>query len=176
MSEIDASPEPTTEILWAAAGKPLTGIGGGRYTLTKDLLVFEKGTLSLKRQQIATYEIHDVDVSQTMAQKIRGIGTISLFAVRETGKEKVLLEDIPDVRGAAAKINEVAHWARDQRMTKQTTSTVNYVGTGPNTTSGAQQSASLDLNAELAKLASFKELGVLDEDEFKAAKAKLLGM
>lgn len=175
MTDATSPDQPTTDILWSAVGKPLTGIGAGRYTLTKDMLVFEKGTLSLKRQQIATHEIHDVDVSQSMSQKLRGVGTITLFAVRQTGKEQVLLEDIPDVRGGAAKINEVAHWARDQRMTKQTTSTVNYQGATP---AAAVQSAPVasDLNAELAKLAAFKEQGILDEDEFKAAKAKLLGL
>ena len=43
-------------------------------------------------------------------------------------------------------------------------------------TAGAPGSGKVDVAAELAKLADLRAAGVLDEDEFRAAKAKLLGL
>ena len=68
----DPSLEPGT--LWSAIGKPLTGIGVGRYRLTEEYLFFEKGTLSTKSQQIRVHEIFDVDATQSMTQKASGCG------------------------------------------------------------------------------------------------------
>jgi phage tail tape-measure protein len=42
--------------------------------------------------------------------------------------------------------------------------------------SAENQSAKADVTAELEKLAKLREQGVLDEEEFKAAKAKLLNL
>lgn len=42
--------------------------------------------------------------------------------------------------------------------------------------SAENQSAKTDVTAELEKLAKLREQGVLDEEEFKAAKAKLLNL
>ncbi len=81
-------------MLWSAVGKPITQIGGGRYTLTPEYLHFESGTLRTNAQQIRTHEIHDVDAKQSMAQKARGLGTITLWADRSGGREEVKLEDI----------------------------------------------------------------------------------
>jgi len=164
--------------LWTAIGKPLTGIGAGRYTLTKDLLYFEKGALSLKAQQIATYEIHDVDAAQSMTQKARGVGTITLTAVRTHGRETVYLEDVPNFRDGVTKINEAAHEARDAQRIKQQTQHVNYAGAGPMTAQpvAAPVAPGFDINIELAKLAEFRSQGILDDEEFTAAKRKLLGL
>lgn len=43
-------------------------------------------------------------------------------------------------------------------------------------TSGAARDTKVDVTAELSRLAELRAAGVLDEDEFKAAKAKLLGL
>lgn len=50
-----------TGVIWSATGKPLTRLGAGRYSLTQDYLVVEKGMVSTDRQQIRTHEIFDVD-------------------------------------------------------------------------------------------------------------------
>ena len=165
--------------LWSAVGKPLTGLGAGRYNLTKDLLYFEKGTLSLKAQQIATHEIHDVDASQTITQKARGVGTITLTAIRTNGRETVYLEDVPNFRDGVTKINEAAHAARDAMRVKQQTQHVNYAGAVPSQGGVPQQAAAapgVDINSELARLAAFRQDGILDDEEFTAAKRKLLGL
>lgn len=168
-------------ILWQAVGKPLTGIGAGRYKLTKDLLHFEKGTLSLKAEQIHTHEIHDVDARQSMGQKARAIGTITLRAERRGGNETVLLEDIPTFREGVIALNAAAHEAREAMRVRQQTQHVNYSG-APAFTAAAPVPAEaapapiVDLNAELERLVSFKAQGVLDDAEFTAAKRKLLGL
>ncbi len=69
-----SAPSVRGDVLWFAVGKPLTGIGGGRYTLTPEVLYFESGTLRTNAQQVRTREIHDVDAKQSMAQKARGRG------------------------------------------------------------------------------------------------------
>lgn len=168
----DPSSDP--DAIWSAVGKPLTGIGAGRYTLTAEYLVFEKGSLSTKSQQIRTREIFDVDAHQSMGQKARGIGTITLFARRPGGDEKVLLEDVPNFREGVTAINRVADEARESLRTRENTQHVNYSG------SPVPQAQPVggggDLNAELAKLAAFREQGVLTDEEFAAAKRKLLGL
>jgi hypothetical protein len=165
-------------VLWMAVGKPITGLGAGKYRLTKDILYFEKGTLSLKAQQIATHEIHDVDASQSLTQKARSVGTITLTAIRTQGRETVLLEDIPNFRDGVTQINEAAHAARDALRIKQQTQNVNYTGGAP--MQPMQQQAApapaTDLNAELGRLAQFRDQGILSEEEFSAAKRKLLGI
>ena len=177
------------DAIWTAVGKPLTGIGAGRYKLTAEYLIFEVGTLSSRGQQIRTREIFDVDSSQTMSQKARGIGSITLWARRTSGDEKVTLADIPNFREGVNLINRVSDEARHSHQLRERTShsTVSYGGQGPShipvtsaPATAAPQTASIspgaDLNAELERLANFKAQGILTDEEFTAAKRKLLGL
>lgn len=183
---LEAAPTPAAtadpDALWSAIGKPITGIGGGRYKLTPEHLHYEKGTLSTKAQQIRTTDIYDVDAAQTLAQKARGLGTITLFAQRGDGeREKVLLEDIPGFREGVTAINSAAFSAREAARVRENTQHVNYAGAAPVQGYAPAPAASaaqpaVDLNAELAKLAQLKSQGVLDDEEFTAAKRQLLGM
>lgn len=182
----DASGDPDT--IWSAVGKPLTGLGAGRFKLTAEYLHFEKGTLSTKAQQIRTADIYDVDASQTMAQKARGLGTIKLYAQRgaDGGREEVLLEDIPDYRDGVRAINDAAFAAREAHRVRENTQHVNYGGSfapHPGFVAASQHNPlpaagqpTVDLNAELAKLGELRAQGVLDDEEFTAAKRKLLGL
>lgn len=179
-------PSARADVLWSAVGKPITQIGGGRYTLTPEYLHFESGTLRTNAQQIRTHEIHDVDAKQSMAQKARGLGTITLWADRSSGRERVLLEDIPNFREGVNAINDAAFKAREGLRVRQQTSHVNYQGTSfpPSAPAApvaapaqsAPVSAASDLNAELERLAGFHQSGVLTDEEFTAAKRKLLGL
>lgn len=183
-SRHDASGD--ADAIWSAVGKPLTGLGAGRYKLTAEFLFFEKGTISTKSQQIRTADIFDVDASQSMAQKARGLGTIKLYAQRgATGeREEVLLEDVPGFREGVSAINAAAFAAREALRVRENTQHVNYGGGAPvlgHAPSGVAAAAapaagSVDLNAELTKLATLKAQGVLDDEEFTAAKRQLLGL
>jgi hypothetical protein len=165
-------------VLWSATGKPLKGFGGGRYRLTDEYLFFESGTLSLKAEQIRTHEIHDVDASQTMTQKARGVGSITLIAHRASGRERVLLEDIAEFREGVARINQTAHDARERLRLREHTQHVNYSGTPVQAAPAAVAAAPapVDMNAELGKLAAFHQQGILTDEEFAAGKRKLLGL
>jgi hypothetical protein len=174
--------------LWAARGQRLSGLSGGRYRLTNEILYFESGTLSLKGQQIATHEIVDVDVSQTMTQKARGLGDIVLTAHRITGAERVVLSDIADFRNGAEIINTVVRDAKRARAeydvmskTQRVQTEMHYSGNTPvigGVTAAASAPAAQqpDFVAEIRKLADLHAGGVLDDDEFAAAKRKLLGL
>ncbi|WP_232549584.1 SHOCT domain-containing protein [Propioniciclava soli] len=177
----DPAQEPDN--LWWAVGKPVSGIGGGRYRLTQDYLIFEKGVLSTRSQQIRVHEIFDVDATQTMTQKARGVGSVALWAQRPGGWERVVLEDIDNFREGVSVINQVADAARQRMLTRQNTQHLNYNGSTPPASAGpapaaAQPtvSASTGLNDEIARLADLHERGILDDAEFAAAKRKLLGL
>lgn len=173
------------DAIWTAVGKPLTGIGAGRYKLTSEYLIFETGTLSSKGQQIRTREIFDVDSSQSMAQKARGVGNITLIAKRANGDEKVVLQDIPNFREGVSAINHASDEARMAQHLRENTSrsTVEYSGAAfPAAAPVAAAPAAVpaggggDLNSELERLAALRDQGILDAEEFTAAKRKLLGL
>lgn len=167
------------DAIWTAVGKPLTGIGAGRYKLTAEYLVFEVGTLSSKGQQIRTREIFDVDSSQSMSQKARGVGNITLWARRATGDERVVLQDIPNFREGVTLINRISDEARHAQQLRERTShsTVSYATQSqPQPVAAPAAAPAQDLNSELERLASMKAQGVIDDEEFTAAKRKLLGL
>lgn len=177
-SKHDLGSEPGT--LWSAVGKPLKGYGAGRYRLTDEYLIFEKGTLSTRSQQIRVHEIFDVDASQNMTQKARGVGTITLWARRPSGDERVMLEDIPNFREGVSIMNRVADEARQRILTRQNTQHLNYTGNPVGVAAAAPATPAAEpgggLNAELARLAEFRDQGILSEEEFSAAKRRLLGI
>jgi hypothetical protein len=170
------------DALWSAVGKPLTGIGGGRYTLTPEYLYFESGTIRTNAQQIRTHEIFDVDAKQSIAQRARGVGTVTLHAKRANGStEVVVLEDIPNFREGVTILNDASHRARESLRVRETTQHVNYQGSPFPAASAAPAAAATpspasDLNAELERLAGFHQSGILTDEEFTAAKRKLLGL
>lgn len=179
VAQSDPSADPAA--LWSAVGKPLSGIGGGRYKLTSEYLYFERGTLSTKSQQIRTHEIYDVDASQTMTQKARGVGSIVLFARRSGSgmNERVEIIDVDNFRDGVAALNAASHDAREALRIRERTQTVNYSSQAPSGVVSATPepaAGAFDLNAELAKLAAYRDQGILDEVEFAAAKRKLLGL
>ncbi|WP_408921381.1 SHOCT domain-containing protein [Corynebacterium tuberculostearicum] len=164
-----------TGVIWSATGKPLTRLGAGRYSLTQDYLVVEKGMVSTDRQQIRTHEIFDVDGRQSMAQKARDVGTVTLHAKRANGEfEIVELVDIPNFRQAVEIINATAEDARIRIQRRANAQTLTHEGHQP--VASVSSAPSSDLNAELSKLAELKAAGVLSDDEFAAAKRKILGL
>jgi hypothetical protein len=177
----EATQYPDT--IWSAVGKPITGIGGGRYTLTPEYLYFESGTIRTNAQQIRTHEIYDVDAKQSIPQRARSVGTITLHAKRADGSvEIVLLEDIANFRDGVTALNDVAYRAREALRVREATSHVNYQGSpiphamAASTPALPDATPAADLNGELERLASFHQSGVLTDEEFTAAKRKLLGL
>ena len=115
--------------LRSAVGKPITGIGAGRFHMDSHYLYFEKGTLRTDSQQVPIASVMDVDVAQTMPQKARGVYTVKVHVQRSNRIELVLMEDIPDGREAQRIINDTAHAARSAIQRAQ--NTMRYQGTAP---------------------------------------------
>ena len=171
------------DTLWSAVGKPLTGIGAGKYRLTAHYLFFEKGTLTTDSQQVPIAAVQDVDVKQSMTQKTRNVGTIIVRIQRLHGLEVVRLEDITDFREGQRLINETAHAAR--YVIQRNQNTMRYEGVSPGmahapvpSPAPAQVSAppavDVPLTDQLVKLGELRDAGILTEEEFAAKKADIL--
>ncbi|GAB3439054.1 hypothetical protein GCM10027517_12010 [Phycicoccus ginsengisoli] len=111
-SAVSTPVDDDPDALWRAVGKPLTGLGAGRYKVTAHYLFFEKGLLSTDAQQVPISAVVDVDVRQSMSQKARGVGNVVVHVQRARGVEVVTMEDIPNFREGQRIINETAHAAR----------------------------------------------------------------
>ena len=98
IDQTSTTPDRDPDAIWQAVGKPITGIGAGKYKLTAHYLFFEKGTLRTDSQQVPVSALLDVDVRQSMTQKARGVGTVVVHIQRPTRVELVALEDIPSFR------------------------------------------------------------------------------
>src|SRR3954454_6778952 len=174
--------ERDPDVVWAARGKPLTGIGAGRYKLTRFYLFFEKGTLRTNAQQVPVASLSDIDVRQSMSQKARGVGDIVVHIQRATGVEVVTLEDIPNFREGQLALNEVSAAARAHVRTAQNTTTVNYQGAPPFAVSHPPKASApeqpvlpaVDYVAQLEQLGRLRDAGVLTDEEFQAKKAEIL--
>jgi len=170
--------------VWSSQGKPLKGFGGGRYRLTAEYLYFEKGMIGTKAEQIRTREIFDVDMSQALTQKARGVGTITLWVRRADGTtERKELEDIAGYREGVSLLNEICDKARQEFLQRQNTQTVNYAGVPAPTShlglpaqTPATTAATVDPTEQLVKLSQLHSQGILTDEEFAAAKAKALGL
>lgn len=171
--------------LWEGWGKPISGIGGGKYRLTAHYLYFERGTLRTDSQQVPVSALHDVDVRQNFAQKARGVGTIILHINRGNTMEFVQLVDVPNFRDGQHAINSAAHEARMAIQERQNTSTIRYQGTPP--TGGVVPAPSSpppalaapvadgpDFIEQLEQLAKLRDNGILTDAEFADKKADIL--
>lgn len=176
-----ATPDRDPDAIWQAVGKPITGIGAGKYKLTAHYLFFEKGTLRTDSQQVPVSALLDVDVRQSMTQKARGVGTVVVHIQRPTRVELVALEDIPNFREGQRAINETAHSARLAIQRNQ--NTMRYEGvspmqqgtfSAPPEQAAVQASPSADPIDQLQRLGQLRDAGILTEDEFQAKKSEIL--
>lgn len=180
-SRFTATPDLPAGTVWSAVGKPVTGIGAGRYRMDASYLYFEKGTLRTDSQQVPIAQVVDVDVKQTMTQKARSVFTVLVKINRGAQVEVVTMDDIPDGREAQRTINDAAHKAR--AAYQQAQNTVHYHGQHPAAAApvapavppaAAPAEAAADPIAQLEKLGSLRDAGILTEEEFAAKKAEIL--
>lgn len=162
--------------VWHAVGRPLTGIGAGRYRLTETYLFFERGTLSLNAQQIPVADVHDVDARQSMTQKARGVGSITLHVHRASRVEVVVIEDIPNFREGVQAINHAAHTARAAIQQRSQTQTINHNGgyAPQHAAPAVTAPAAPDVIEQLRQLGQLRDAGVVTPEEFEAKKTELL--
>lgn len=194
---IDTSAVHDPEAVWQSTGRPLTGIGAGRYRLTHHYLFFEKGALRTDSQQVPISAVVDVDVRQSMSQKARGVFTVLVHIQRAQGIEIVTMDDIPDGREAQRLINDTAHQARlaiQQRTNThryENTHLVGHVGQlpgiqatnlpAPNVPAalppgGPGQATETDSDPieQLRRLGELRDAGIVTDEEFAAKKAEML--
>lgn len=170
------------KVLWEGASSQITGIGGGRFRLTRHHLYFESGILRTDSQQIPVEHIYDVDVSQTMMQKSRGVFNVQIHLHRPNGVSEVMvMENLTDGKGVQGVINEAVR-ARKLELVRETT-THTYLGGGvqplpiPQASAPAPHQAEEkkpDIIEQIGRLGELLKLGVLTQDEFDAKKADLL--
>lgn len=168
------------EVLWEGASSQLTGIGGGRFRLTRHHLYFESGILRTDSQQIPVEHIYDVDVSQTMMQKGRGVFNVQLHLNRPNGVSEVMvMENLTDGKGVQGVINEAVR-ARKLELVRETT-THTYLGANqppqiPQVAPASQQPEAKqpDIIEQISRLGELLKMGVLTQDEFDTKKADLL--
>lgn len=188
-SVVAVAPTDDQEAIWQAVGKPLTGLGAGRYRLTSHYLFFEKGLLSTNAQQVPIAAVLDVDVKQSMTQKAREVATITVHIQRARGVELVQIDDVPDFREAQRLINETAHNARlaiqrnqnthrheNTHLVGQLSSQAAAVGLPQLAVAGSRppEEAAPDPIGQLRQLGQLHEAGVLTDEEFTAKKAEIL--
>lgn len=176
--------ERDEDAIWQVRGKPLSGMGAGRYKLTQHYLMFETGTLRTDSQQIPIAKVLDVDVKQSMSQKARGVANILVHVERPQETETVTLADVPEFREGQRLINETAHQARRALQQHANTMRYEHSGAAPSPmdpsltqpTGGAQGSdgTSADPIEQLERLGKLRDAGVVTDEEFQAKKAEIL--
>lgn len=160
-------------VLWEGRGQPVTGIGAGRYKLTRTTLFFEKGALRTNAQQVPLVRVTDVDMRQAMTQKAREVGDVLVHVRRDGRVETVRLEDLPQPRHVVAMINHAVHEARIEEQRRANTMTYSQQAPPPAPAAPAPAAAP-DPIEQLRKLGELRDAGVLTDEEFEAKKAAIL--
>lgn len=170
--------QAANQVLWEGASSQLTGIGGGRYKLTRHHLYFETGVLRTDSQQIPVEHIYDVDVSQTMMQKSRGVANVFVHISRPNGvQETVQMENLTEAKNVQHVINEAVRARKLELRREETTHT--YLGGVPQhlPQMPIQQSApekEPDIIDQITRLGELHKAGILTQEEFETKKAELL--
>lgn len=175
-AHLDAS--GATEVLWEGASSQIGGIGGGRYRLTRHHLYFESGVLRTDSQQIPVEHVADIDVSQTMIQKARGVSNVVVHLLRPNGvAEVVTMENLLDGKAVQDVLNRAVR-ARKSELLREATTHTYLGGQSPELPRGASSlpagEKTPDIIEQISKLGELLKAGVLTQEEFDAKKAELL--
>lgn len=175
-----------TDLLWEGESKDLTSVATGgrvvkrRYRITREFIFVDEGILGSKEEQIPLWAVRDVDVKQSIIQKTRSVGDVSIRveANEYTGKKAIVLDSIETPKEVRDLINEHSRLARELRMRQQ--QSVNYSGSAPSAVSGVWTSSSManqpeDSIEKLTKLATLLKEGLITQEDFDSQKKKLLG-
>ena len=174
-----------SEVLWEGESKDLTSVATGgrvvkkRYKITREFIFEDAGIIGSKEEQIPLWAVRDVDVKQSILQKTRNVGDVSIRVETNdyTGKQAIVLESIETPKEVRNLINEHSRLARELKMRQQ--QSVNYSGHGPAGPgaiwSGQQTTQKEDPIEKLSKLGALLKDGLISQEEFDSQKKKLLG-
>lgn len=167
-------------VLWEGQRNSLTAQATGgrvvlsRYKLTADYLVFEAGLLSTAEERVPLWSLGDVDLTQTMSQKVRGLGDIKIRVLNNylTGRDFVVLESIPDPKDVRDLIDREVKRSKAQHLRQQQTQHIEHSNAAPGV-QGATSSRAQDLTT-LELLIELHQREVIDATTFAemASKAK----
>ncbi|WP_307737913.1 PH domain-containing protein [uncultured Varibaculum sp.] len=182
--------------IWAAVGKSIKGFGGGRYRLNREFLFWEKGIARTDSQQVRVAFVTDVQMHQSMVQRARGVGTVTVTVTHPSGQVEVIeLENVPEPGSVKQIILQTANEARNlERMRDQT---AYYQGQPPAMFQGMkpqaaqpqysqqpvsappqeqpkQENASNDPMVQLQKLGDLLKAGLITEEDYAAKKQEIL--
>jgi len=171
--------------LWEGQSQTLTGAATGgklsstRYRVTPEHLYIEKGVVRTDSQQIPLVAVHDVDVMQSMTQKARGIGDVTVHVAHAGGREVVTLEAVKEPKQVRDIVNRAAadaraHAAGLHRAQVNVQSAAIPATTPAPPASGGSGGSGGSVIEQLKELAALRAAGVLTAEEFAAQKAKLL--
>ena len=178
---------------WAAVGNPLSKVGGGRYLLIEDHLFVHLGDAARTLHDVLVTDIAEIDVVQSTLQKTRGLATIRITVGSGSDSEQLTLDDVREFREGVAAIRATI---AESRLALGDDSTPDptpdptpaprpHASSSPRVSSSPTSSVektpdaggpARDFIAELAALAAFHRDGVLTDEEFSAAKRKLLDL
>ncbi len=113
-------PEAEEITVWEGTSKELSSLVSGgkltkaRYRLSNKALYFEQGMLSTTSQQVPLWAVRDLDVTQSLSQKMRGVGNITVHVEHSdyTGLAEIVLDSVEDPGTLRDKINQYAHRER----------------------------------------------------------------
>lgn len=189
------SMQPTSDVtVWQGERRNLTHAAtsgkmvSAKYRMTEDGLYFEQGLLSSAEEIIPLWAVVDVDVSQSMTQKARGVGNCVVHLDTRGfnyGQSRVVLESVDNpkqvrdtiARYANARRSEMLEYQHSKEVHKrQAGATAIHMPSGgpPAPEASAAPAASKSLAEELRELAELRDAGILTEDEFATQKARLL--
>lgn len=167
--------------LWAAIGKPLTGVGAVKVRMDNVHLFVERGVISTDAQQIPLAWVVDVDAAQTPTQKLRGVGSIRVRVNRGGTVETMTLNDLEDFRIGVETINRAAREARLAETKLQHTQHFNYAGYPPQgaavqpaPAAAPHRASSEEILSSIERLGKLHQAGALTDEEFARKKAELL--
>ncbi|GIE83484.1 hypothetical protein Aph02nite_94340 [Actinoplanes philippinensis] len=191
------------DVLWSGSSQDLASLAtGGRvqtgsYTVTTDAIRFSSGVISTREEVIPIWLVIDADLTQHITQRVRGVGDLTLRLdpahAKKYGQNELTLLSIEDPAKVRDLILQQAntvrrywsqhHYQRDVELRRAGAASTNLVVPAvvatPESTVAPQPAlepaqAGNDLMAQLVKLGEMKTAGLLTDEEFTAAKAKLL--
>lgn len=133
--EAPISQDETEEVLWEGESKSMANrMSGGkvvsaRYRLTNRAIYFREGVVTTTTQQVPLWAVRDIDVSEGMLQRSRGVGNVTVFVEHSdyTGRNTVVLADVEEPGRIGQLINQ---HAQRERLAYQQRQQTRYYGQG----------------------------------------------
>jgi len=86
-----------------------------RYTLSSQRLEIERGLMSRRRESIDLYRIRDVVLDQTFFERMRGLGTLTLYSTDQV-EPTLALPSLSEAHSIYETLRDAAARARQQRV------------------------------------------------------------